>query len=128
MNINQFNKDKIGIQGTGVDTITTAERNWIDKETGNVLFTIPAGTHVHVDFSPKRHPDRIFITVGDEVKVSRLTTASNWLKGFHKAPSIKSLQKQSWDGIVKTPTGHKVEPDGYGPDGCPSWMLVVGII
>lgn len=128
MNVTEFDKTKFGIEGTGVDTVTTKERIWKDKKTGAVAFTIPAGTKVHVDFSPKVHSSSIFVTVGDDVKISRVVTASNWLKGFRKVPSIRTLQKQDWNGIVKTCTGKKVEPDGFGPDGSPSWMLVVGII
>jgi len=45
-----------------------------------------------------------------------------------KAPSMKSLERWNWDGICKTPTGKRVEPDGYGPDGSPSWLLVFGLI
>lgn len=45
-----------------------------------------------------------------------------------KAPSMATLEKWNQDGICKTPTGHRVEPDGHGPDGSPSWMLVFGII
>jgi hypothetical protein len=45
-----------------------------------------------------------------------------------KAPSMKSLENWSYDGICKTPTGARVEPDGHGPDGSPSWLLVFGMI
>lgn len=27
-----------------------------------------------------------------------------------------------------TPTGHVVEPDGVGPDGVPSWLILLGMI
>jgi hypothetical protein len=45
-----------------------------------------------------------------------------------KAPALNTLEKWSNDGICKTPTGHRVEPDGHGPDGSPSWLLVLGWI
>lgn len=128
MKITDFSKNKFKIQGTGIDTVSTKERVFKSKTTGEVVFTIPAGTRVHVDFSPNEYPNRIFVTVGDEVKVSRTTSASNWLKGFTKSPSQKTLERWSSEGVAKSVTGHKVEPDGYGPDGSPSWMLVVGII
>lgn len=128
MNINQFDKTKFGIEGTGVDTITTTERKWTDKHTQRVSFSIPAGTRVHVDFSPKLHSSNIFITIGDEVKISQVVNAHNWLRGFRKCPSINTLQKQDSNGIVSTVTGKRVEPDGFSYDGSPSWMLVIGII
>jgi len=45
--------------------------------------------------------------------------------GFAK-PSMQTLEKWSNDGICKTPTGKKTEPDGYGEDGSPSWLLALG--
>lgn len=44
-----------------------------------------------------------------------------------KIPSMNQLHKYS-DGISKSITGYKVEPDGYGPDGAPSWLIVLGYI
>jgi hypothetical protein len=45
-----------------------------------------------------------------------------------KVPSLRQLQKWSDDGWCMTPTGYKVEPDGYGPDDSPSWMVALGYI
>ena len=45
-----------------------------------------------------------------------------------KAPSYATLEKWSYDSIVKTPTGKRVEPDGHGSDGSPSWLLALGFI
>lgn len=128
MEITAYNKTKFGIEGTGVDTVTTKEKKWINNQNKGVAFFIPAGTRVHVDFSPKKHSSEIFITVDDQVKVSKIRFASGWLRGFSKAPSIKTLERQYMDGIVKTCTGKRVEPDGYGPDGSPSWLLVLNMI
>jgi hypothetical protein len=44
-----------------------------------------------------------------------------------KEPSIDSLEKWS-EGIAKAIDGAQVEPDGYSPDGAPSWLLVCGLI
>ena len=46
---------------------------------------------------------------------------------FMKEPSMKALENMG-DGIAKSVTGKKVEPDGYGPDGSPSWLLALGYI
>lgn len=128
MNINQFDKVKFGIEGTGMDTITTAERKWTDKQTQRVMFSIPAGSRVHVDFSPKTHSGQFWITFGDEVKTGLVANGHKWLNGFRKPPTLKTLEKQESNGIVNTCTGHRVEPDGYGSDGSPSWLLVIGLI
>ncbi len=45
-----------------------------------------------------------------------------------KAPSLKTLEKWSYDGVAKSIGGKRVEPDGYDENGLPSWMLVMGII
>jgi len=45
-----------------------------------------------------------------------------------KAPSLKTMQKWSNDGVAKSMLGQRVEPDGYDSEGSPSWMLVAGII
>jgi hypothetical protein len=45
-----------------------------------------------------------------------------------KAPSMASMERWGMDGVCKTPTGKRVEPDGYGSDGSPSWLMVFGLI
>ena len=45
-----------------------------------------------------------------------------------KQPSVTSLMRWAEDGIAKSVGGKRVEPDGYDPDGFPSWLLVVGMI
>lgn len=48
--------------------------------------------------------------------------------GISKPPSISALQRMSDNSIATTPTGKRTEPDGYGSDGSPSWLLVLGYI
>lgn len=45
-----------------------------------------------------------------------------------KAPSMSTLERWNMDGVCKTPTGYRVEPDGHGPDGSPAWLLALGFI
>lgn len=47
---------------------------------------------------------------------------------FFKAPTVRTMEKWSSDGVAKTVTGKRCEPDGYGPDGSPSWLLALGLI
>jgi hypothetical protein len=42
--------------------------------------------------------------------------------------SDKELIMRDYDGICETPTGHRVEPDGIGPDGVPSWLRLFSLI
>jgi hypothetical protein len=50
------------------------------------------------------------------------------IQSAFKAPSMSSLERWSYDSVCKTPTGKRVEPDGHGSDGSPSWLLVFGLI
>jgi hypothetical protein len=43
-------------------------------------------------------------------------------------PSLKTLEKWSFDGVAKATDGCKVEPDGSCPHGHKSWLLVMGLI
>ena len=45
-----------------------------------------------------------------------------------KAPSIKTMEKWSFDGVAKSVLGAKVEPDGVDSLGSPSWLLALGMI
>ena len=49
------------------------------------------------------------------------------VSGFTK-PSNATMEKWVSDGVAKTPTGKKTEPDGYADDGSPSWLLALGYI
>lgn len=43
-------------------------------------------------------------------------------------PSMRTLEKWSMDGVAKTLLGQRIEPDGHSADGCPSWLIQLGII
>ena len=90
--------------------------------------TIPAGTELQVHFS-EVNPGKIYFEYNGSLRVGTVYHAHKFFTGFSKPPSLNTLQKWEWDsGTCKTPTGHKVEPDGHGPDGSPAWMLVMGVI
>ena len=42
------------------------------------------------------------------------------------APTDEEVDAWAFDSVCETPTGDDVEADGYGPDGCPSWLLLLG--
>lgn len=93
---------------------------------------IPIGTHLELFFSEKNHAKAVFIHNGIRraLLVSNLHASVKATNGvsFRKAPSLAALERQSNDGVCTTVTGHRVEPDGFGPDGSPSWLLVMGVI
>jgi hypothetical protein len=128
MNLIDFDKAKYGIEGTGIDCHTKKQLTWSDKVTKEIVFTIPAGERIHIWFSPKMYPSKLFIQYTDEVKISRATNGHNCYTGLTKPPTIRTLQKRSFDGISKSIVNEKVESDGWGPSGAPSWELILGFI
>lgn len=124
MNVTEYTarKKEFGVTASGIDSKTKIELKW---KNGTIT---PAGTPVHIDFC-ETCPGRIYVTIGESVyKTGLVNKAHSRFSGITKVPGIRTLQKYSWNGIAKTVTGEKTEPDGYGSDGSPSWMLVVGII
>lgn len=90
--------------------------------------TVPAGATVELHVSEQR-PDRMYFRyANDNPKTVQFQAAHKYFKGFGAPPTLRRLEKMGHDGVVTTPTGHRTEPDGYGPDGSPSWMLVLGLI
>jgi hypothetical protein len=45
-----------------------------------------------------------------------------------KPPTLKTLEKWSFDGVAKALDGCKVEPDGHCQHGLPSWLLALNYI
>lgn len=79
--------------------------------------------------------DAIEVTIPEGTEVSAdnvldqdLVFKTRHMTSFFTPPSMKTLQKYSFDGIAKSVTGKKCEPDGYSDDGAPSWLLVLGMI
>ena len=108
---------------------TKVDLNWGVKTpiAGKPPVTIKAGTEIEVYFSEDCH-SRLFIKHGDRLLRISLETAHSKVTGINKMPGLKTFERYSYDGIAKTVTGHRTEPDGFGPDGSPSWLLVIGVI
>jgi hypothetical protein len=91
---------------------------------------IKEGTQVTVEYNDKiaRTPVLIVKTSDNRKFYIRPSGAHKKLRGFRKPPSIKMLEKWSYDGVAKTIIGTRIEPDGYDRYGFPSWLIVEGII
>lgn len=63
----------------------------------------------------------------DELK-TRLIANGYTIKKEVFPPSLATMEKWSDDGIARTLMGERIEPDGTGKDGCPSWFLHYGVI
>lgn len=88
---------------------------------------IPAGTALEVHFS-EASPSKVYFDYAGSCRVGFVVNAHNNFTGFNKPPGLAALERYSNDGIAKTCTGARVEPDGFGPDGSPSWLICLGLI
>ncbi len=88
---------------------------------------IPAGTALTVYFSGVNH-SRIYFDYNGSLRVISCQRAFGNITGVNKCPSLSTLNKWTMDGIAKTVTGQRTEPDGTGSDGSPSWLLAIGVI
>ena len=61
-------------------------------------------------------------------KKASLSSLDRWQLEVEELPSLQELMAWNDDGICETPTGHRVEPDGTGPDGVPSWLRALRLI
>jgi hypothetical protein len=130
MKLQEFNENKneIGIEGTGISSTVRETLTWKNVATNEVIYSLSPGDKVQIYFSPKNLASRVFIIKGDFVGRALTTNAHKYFTGFTKPPTIKTLEKRMFDGVSKSVTGKTVEPDGYGPDGSPSWELCLGLI
>ena len=61
-------------------------------------------------------------------KKAALSSLDRWQLEVDELPSMQELMAWNDDGLCETPTGHRVEPDGTGPDGVPSWLRALRLI
>lgn len=88
---------------------------------------ITKGAEAQVKYNHSTIAEVIVEGIEKSVKIS-VSALTQLLEGYPKMPPISRLEKMSDDGIATTPTGKRTEPDGYGDDGSPSWLLVAGVI
>jgi len=51
-----------------------------------------------------------------------------WNGEEYEVPSFEEIEMWVYDSVCESVTGHTVEPDGYGPDDSPSWLIILGLI
>jgi len=102
---------------------------------------IPRGTPVEVEFLGERDPRGYSVALlkanwrgsngrdyqREPVRIS-IAKLHKYVSGFGKPPGMAKLERMASDGVATTPTGKRVEPDGYGPDGSPSWLMALGFV
>lgn len=87
-------------------------------------FIIPKGT----DCTLACGEHRVKADTGLGTILFHYETAHKFFSCFDAPPSMDRLERESNDGICETPLGERTEPDGHDEYGCPSWLLVLGMI
>ena len=95
------------------------------RDNGTVLRRTPwsNGWKLHARKKPE-----VSLEAWKESHRARYEKLAPWKKEVKSLPSFETLQAWEHDGICETPTGQRVEPDGIGSDGVPSWLRVLSII
>lgn len=106
---------------------TTLAVDWKSKKTGQEfkkgtpvtlrMMGKDGGLFTRVDFTDDFN-NRLFSTMH----------LYKYFRGLRKPPSDRQMEKWMDDGYALTVTGKRTEPDGYGYDGSPSWLLIMGFI
>jgi len=113
---------KYKLSGEGLPVTTNRDMTYKDG------VVIPSGTPLWVYFTENKLNFLVFDYQG-KTRATRVELAyKTFGSKFKKAPSMKSLERMSNDGVVTTPLGERTEPDGFGPSGAPSWFMVLGYI
>jgi hypothetical protein len=94
------------------------------KNKGGVVFA--AGSSVGLNF--KKYNSNVYVVSDEGAVAIPYKNASKYLSGFKAPPSEATLKKQANDSIATTPLGNRTELDGHGPEGEPSWFLILGLI
>lgn len=66
-----------------------------------------------------------------DLKMAKIYNITPWYLRDLKEddiPTQEQLQVWAMEGVCDSVTGYTVEPDGHGPDGAPSWLLVFEIL
>lgn len=63
-----------------------------------------------------------------QIKRNAYTQLAPWKRNVDDLPTMDEVSEWVHDSVCETPTGHRVEPDGVGPDGVPSWLGALGLI
>ena len=61
-------------------------------------------------------------------KIADLESKGLKVKRVKSPPTIKTMEKWSFDGVARATDGCRVEPDGQCIHGHKSWLLVLGYI
>ena len=86
----------------------------------------PVGKRASITFEGQQA--KLEFSDGTECKIQARRLPHFFEDNFEPEPDEDTLEQWCFDGACETVTGHQVEPDGFGPDGSPSWLLALGLI
>lgn len=118
------------VASTLVASVSVGGETTLIRDAKNKNFEFKAGERVKIVEYGKEYPYTVRVQSLDGTKRISFLVSNAWQKlhGFPKPPSMATIERWSNDGVAKSIDGHRVELDGYSPDGAPSWGLVMGIV
>lgn len=91
------------------------------------LAPIPAGTECQIVFNNGNPVCHVHAPGREPVRIA-CESLPNYFANDFERPSMEQLGEWVNDGVCESLTGDTVEPDGWGPDGAPSWLLALRMI
>lgn len=86
---------------------------------------IASSTEVRCDFNTD-NPHSLRVMYDSNSVIIPIELAYRYIQGFTKPPKMRQMSDWMNDGgYCLTVIGNKVHPNGYGPHGDPSWMIVL---
>lgn len=61
-------------------------------------------------------------------RLAKFAALPIWCKRVKRLPTMNQIETWALGEFAMTPTGQKVEMDGSGSDGSPSWLKLLGFI
>lgn len=93
---------------------------------GEVFKKDTTGTITFPNPEESKNGTRCFFSYNGETY--KIATRKLGIYFGYRIPSETTLYRWMSDCICKSVTGKTVEPDGYGDDNSPSWLLALGLI
>ena len=72
--------------------------------------------------------DDTTITLGPTYLSSPFPAWIEWQGERFYTPQFQEIEAWVFDSVCETLDGQRIEPDGVACNGCPSWLLALGII
>ena len=74
------------------------------------------------------HFQHLNITVGPEDLKTGLPIWVEWQGERFDTPSFEEIRDWVFDSVCETLDGQRIEPDGVAHNGCPAWLLALGLM